>query len=188
MAHKTCCKSNYMSASESPVQRGGLLSLIDTGINISALVENIHCQWGKRPEPNVCSSCWHSQLQPDSDLDKIQKKKKKKNRNTPQTSSIIRAGKHYAAGCWFICVSEKWYLQKKTDVEFFSFQIHTGNSYSLCHVVIIFSKPPSHCFLFINWRAKLSWHCGIKVIDFVNVARHVECPAAVSCPPTYKHS
>lgn len=112
MPNKTCWKSNCMSESESPVQRGGLLSLIDTGINISALVENNHCHGGNRPEPNVCSHagirsdidrrCILRDFHPtDSDLDKVQKKKKKKS-NMPQTSSIIRAGnansQHYAAG------------------------------------------------------------------------------------------
>ena len=51
MLSQTCWKSNYLS--KPPMQWGGLLSLKDTEINISALEETFPRHGSSKPEPSI---------------------------------------------------------------------------------------------------------------------------------------
>lgn len=91
-------------------------------------------------------------------VDKSWKKKGKQHRLHQSSEQVNATGWRSAAGHWFVCVAVKWYLLEEPDIKCFPFWIQSGNGYFMCHVVIIFSRPPSHCFFHkLKDKAELTW-------------------------------
>lgn len=119
---------------------------------------NISCHGGNKSEPSICTNVgiysdiqlyctWRDVFSPLLVLT-LTKPSKQIKRELQAQISISRASKKsnimLQGTDLFVSL---WTVVKKTNIKCLPFhgQIQNGDSYSMCHVVVIFLKPPNHC-------------------------------------------